>query len=1441
MPIDENAQAKAQAEFMTAAIKCAQNIASAKDPLAFDPQGRVLIDVALSDIYNANEQKQEKWLTEKLGRSVSKTITISLDINHIPELKAKFTTALDEKLKAQEASDDVRKDIIKQLYTPAESKEHKSEAKAAEIASKVHEGLPKGSIIALQQEYHFHLSLALRTWKTFFHPKLEKKETQLDAAFTETMVKVNSLVLDAYAKALVKANVSDKIDIGILNKELDLARKSMTKEAHAYLFKHIIQETKVKFDRDELEKLSEKGQKKLKKIAETTTATPNDIIHTSSSQGLATWISGSENTAHHRAKGFEHLPQRQIITHRYNADGVTPNKYERLQIRTASLDVKEGVTKENRQEFIDDIAKKLAGINSKYLLSERQSLGEPQAFIYNLHTASNDKIGFLAVGDMNGNKQTQGAELILQGAHQYNATQLSKKAPVFCFVQNISVNGFGDTLGYDGNPLRQETTLMSEMAMMHTLRSACNEEQRAKINTIMSTYSAYLTTSNREPSFSASKEGKKTIKLISEIKNDWKEKKAPVQGEEKSAPPIEPEPDLMITNAKASLKNIIGNNLHFSHDYAVLIQSLSVFVEKASIAGCKSGNERAQMINGRVGIFDQVLNSDTSQQHTLIKGLATALETMARTTNIKDLKTALNDAYQKHGAQQAAIYVSLSDQGGPSKVNERPQGGSINRNNVEEISMNQKHADSMQAHKGMTKSMVAGAEKAFEYLHIEQLREKKIKSGKYNAYLNNSSQVNVVQGETSKIEARKNFVTHLLSPQVLRKSEMDKEIRKTFIDKGTPEKAAINMKSLLGAEGVKLYKEALEEERVNGKELSWEKATDVTMQTDFPFKRRFVAQILGPAGVGKTGAVNMLLPILAAFMEKDNSKSKETPLVAKIDGGDSRENSKVREWAVQHAIDMGYTGVKDIYHIGDEKILGKVKKDIEATASAKPRCNMIIPTTSFKANMTKNFTDKNDVQEVFVQVMGKQEVIEFQQNSRAWKKDWNNETETLPESKAPPLSPLLSYLSGKHQATKAINAAKEREALAFIVINDSILVKKHSNGWVPTTDTTGEILQVSERAFKEWQADTSRPDLKNYSRRRDPIITTPELLEVDTTLQNLEKITTYSNNKGLLEIIAGTKALQPTWAAQDWKAYQQNVDTLRNNITVLLDTYPPFAEEIQNELQQLNSQLHDARDKVPEKEKTPVLAQVNTPRKEGALFTVEAGKEDELHFKHTLFTDSQLAATTRSEAQHSNPDRMQLTTAESMVTKYQEVVLQKDQVIQASVDFGNGKNGRLVQNSQGTVTDFSSKNLAPKEKAQVALEQAKMFLVNWKPGDGDIIIRGQDPVMANMVHAALLSLKDCHPKFKDIQIKCHVSDSDRPGWRGINHFVNRHIGAHVEKDLVEQVKKETSILVGNTGAHDYKERVSTTQEFKARLLHAKPVDDTNQPSIDTPKTGHQTS
>lgn len=672
-------------------------------PPLYDPQGRLVLDIVLTDkdISALAEEIQtatgndcaptREGLEKALGIKVTDVTVVSLDINGNKALKDSFHSKL--------------RDVLWNVPDNHEDPQVILDAFA---------NTPKGSIIPLQQEFHFHLALAARVYQDMISQKAGIDPpipyAKFQVAHSEAMIEVNQLVLEAYAKALTKAYKNKKIDIAVLNEHLDASRAEIESKAQEILLRKIKNIDSVNARINTLQ-LTDKDFKNAKHTAESTSATANDIIHLDHEQGIAEWIKGSENTAHNRVQG-DKFAHRQIITHVLNADGtVTENTNQRIQIRTPSPVIKRIGDYEhetNDSVFIHDAKTKIAAIPKEYNLANRlETDGKiPKAFIYNSYTAIND-----AAGDIKGNLQTESARHILKGVHLHNKEQGDEG--VFCFVQNISVNGRGSDLSYDSvlmgdSELLNETTLMAEMAMLHTIYDVLPEAGQQIIRAIFNEYKSFLRTAKEGDYFINSSEGVIVKGVIKGLKENL--------NAQLSAP--SPDDTDVVYNAKLALARLMANNIHMDNDYAQLVQALSVFVEKASIGGCKSGNERAQGINGRVAVLDSVANESANDKSS-VNRISKLLSEIAHgnTIDVKSKAEKLRDAidiqYNNAGLQAGNTMISNSDQGAPAKL-ESTSGvlksikGMFLSNFGESkllTNLQQSCAGALQAHKGLVEGM----------------------------------------------------------------------------------------------------------------------------------------------------------------------------------------------------------------------------------------------------------------------------------------------------------------------------------------------------------------------------------------------------------------------------------------------------------------------------------------------------------------------------------------------------------------------------------------------------------------------------------------------------------------------------------------------------------------------------------------------------------------
>jgi len=609
-------------------------IAKAKDKalkdieiLNFDPQGRVLIELD--------------------------SHIVSLDVGFEENLKNKFL-----------------EDLQTRLYGSLPQNQTKD---SKNIISALDKLPSKNSIIFLQHEMYFHLSLVLKVYKKQF-PQLTEHNIS-----SETLQKVNDLVMHEFVQALINScDGSSELRLDVLNEYLDSKRIDIAEKAHDYLLEELDTE-KYKLN------LNAFDFEKAQTDAAHTTATNKPILHVDRHLNTLTEIEGSIFTSHRRERGdiFAH---RAVKTYRMSEDLQVQYKLSGRQIRTPSLPVKTGLSE---QEYIDDTVTKIKRLVWNY------SIAKP--FTYNLLTAMQHRPDDLFTT----NKQTQSARHIMLGAHDYNKMVLTNGDENYCLIQAISVNGFGRALGYRdfGIYVRvpNEATLLAEMALCYNMgESNILDKYKAflnppKENSIWDKIKSFF----RSPYFVSSKQGQ-------DLRQEIAAKKRTRNGRQEVAP---------ADNAalvRTSLQKIMAYDLHFSHEYAKLIQALSIFLEDESILGCKSGNERTPIIMEREQLLEQVKIPEDLQQAFLYVAHA---ENKKETQNaLKNLKSMVNKHYNEENLYGASALIPLADQGAGHKISAK-NGYGLDSNKAEDqksegiTNLHQKNTRALQAHNDLPNFM----------------------------------------------------------------------------------------------------------------------------------------------------------------------------------------------------------------------------------------------------------------------------------------------------------------------------------------------------------------------------------------------------------------------------------------------------------------------------------------------------------------------------------------------------------------------------------------------------------------------------------------------------------------------------------------------------------------------------------------------------------------
>lgn len=769
-------------------------------PLPLDTQGRVIVDVALDDndweeMYRIENELEGKVVIEqeslmnykkdfqlKIGHPITPITSVSMDL--------------------QRPSNDEPIAFMKEQLS-----KHLPEANRKGILI-AYQGLSKGRIISLQQEMHFHAHLIGQMLNSAVHNAAKENnrsvkegtQLQIQAGVNNALLKLNDQVIIIQDKALEKAfavaskKTTDKktnkttividqeVFATVLNKELDKGRKTLLPFIAKTLRVEVIKSTGIQFDKSITKHLS-------KKLAESTSATPNDVVHLDRGTGFISYIGGSENTSHHQEIGGEHVADRMLYTHHFSEGGNVQPLSHRQQVRVPSIAVKklhpitnelvkDAVSKKLPYDFynsekieeqiskldpkgklssqekaqvkaefeslnrsvgttpqqvytgsvvfdfiVADAVEKLTHLQHKYQLGgESRGNGEiPNAFVYNLYTAlnANTPVGWI---DEPKNKQSQSAEQILQAAHSYN--RQNPKQPM-CLVQNISVNGWGYELSISSSnsDLVNEAALMTHLASLHTVFDGLNEDDKKRVEDLLQIYSQFINGSSATSFYrylketnSPTNDGKLLLDDVLVILDDLKEKQntmvsLPINKEAQ----FEQHRQDFTYNAKIALIDLFKDGAFGHHENGFTYQALSVFVEQSSIGGCKSANERAQAVNGRVAIFDFVSMDKTTRDELLNKyvseaeakrlsDLADTLEASIHDRNTGGIGTSLDSLYEALNLEGFQALVSFIDQGGHAKLGTK--GVMPDTNNSETIKTHVDNASKWQCHKGLTANVL---------------------------------------------------------------------------------------------------------------------------------------------------------------------------------------------------------------------------------------------------------------------------------------------------------------------------------------------------------------------------------------------------------------------------------------------------------------------------------------------------------------------------------------------------------------------------------------------------------------------------------------------------------------------------------------------------------------------------------------------------------------
>lgn len=464
------------------------------------------------------------------------------------------------------------------------------------------------SIINIQQEVDMHVRLQLRALLMCMNGSMPNDE-ELEPYVQQCMAGLLATLRAKTTAVLIEGMLPryKMLNIALVNKAIDGLRAEIFERAERGVFEVL---------RNRFPAKPFPNASTLKKALKRSPAFLGDFLYTDNENGTAVLIGGSQHTAHDKQRGPTHQALRIIERFQMSAPfllpkdkkarGVTHSTFNPFELQLASDDgrrearvpslaaVDVGLSE---KEAIDDVVAKLQYAH------ERIGGSDDDALVYNLLTsivmpAYNmlSTVGLYSRVTQIDQHQTLSADIIVQAIHRYNMLSATKK----CYLQNIPVNQHGTGLDLNSrHVLVRELSLMASLSLIDTLysiRASLPREEKLFIEDLhskaMVAYRQFLSTGatgSAEAYFCKSAAG---LRFKGELA---KAQKYGLKHDRHSSYAYATR-----QFAGRALYGLFVSGLYLDQQFGALMQTLSVLLQKKSLYGCKSANERWQMVAGRL-------------------------------------------------------------------------------------------------------------------------------------------------------------------------------------------------------------------------------------------------------------------------------------------------------------------------------------------------------------------------------------------------------------------------------------------------------------------------------------------------------------------------------------------------------------------------------------------------------------------------------------------------------------------------------------------------------------------------------------------------------------------------------------------------------------------------------------------------------------------------
>lgn len=292
-----------------------------------------------------------------------------------------------------------------------------------------------------------------------------------------------------------------------------------------------------------------------------------------------------------------------------------------------------------------------------------------------------------------------------------------------------------------------------------------------------------------------------------------------------------------------------------------------------------------------------------------------------------------------------------------------------------------------------------------------------------------------------------------------------------------------------------------------------------------------------------------------------------------------------------------------------------------------------------------------------------------------------------------------------------------------------------------------------------------------------------------------------------LETKVADKFTKNIECVQKIKAANQEVIDKKKELQALVDDPNATSDQIKAKTAQYEASIakldkfvkeYNALSTTTESVLTPKPAltrAVSTHSTQKATLVVEVGTSPNSGFKREIVTDRKRIGEIIKET---NSGASAIGNASS--GHYLHAALLPDEIQVSSQQFKAGKNNQPAavvirqDNTKEVVVNASGDELTLRQKQLAAIEAAKMYAINYN-GTDIPEIRGTDPEMSSMMHAALLKFL---PEMAKNKIKNYTPDSKTPEYGTFSRDASKN-DAFIEEQLsgVDQNVKEALQVVQN--------------------------------------------